>query len=265
MKRRGLWISIVFVLVLVAASVGAFATGTKPVLGLDLEGGVSVILSAPEGTPPAVMDQALENIRGRIDSFGTAEPLLFVTGTNIEVQIPGLARGTIEERAKTQVCVLDADGVSYGCFGAQADAQSRLDGATVAPLVQSVCLTGSVWGDSPPCFGTKDEAQTAIDAISVDKAQGQFCLVGTGLGEDPCFPTRDEADAALAEIDTDVAQTFCVQGADDTTFSSDVGAACFPTEQEAQDALDSFTATQLDRQFCVVSSTGVQLGCSLTR
>jgi hypothetical protein len=26
-------------------------TGTRPVLGLDLEGGVSVILSAPDGTP----------------------------------------------------------------------------------------------------------------------------------------------------------------------------------------------------------------------
>ena len=49
------------------------------------------------------MDQALENIRGRIDAFGTAEPLLFVTGDTIEVQIP-LARGTIEERDKTQFC-----------------------------------------------------------------------------------------------------------------------------------------------------------------
>ena len=54
---------------------------------------MSVILSAPEGTPDTVMNQALENIRNRIDAFGTAEPLLFVTGNTIEVQIPGLARG----------------------------------------------------------------------------------------------------------------------------------------------------------------------------
>ena len=96
-KPRALWISIVFVLLLVGGTVALFATGTRPVLGLDLEGGVSVILSAPEDTPSDVMDQALENIRNRIDAFGTAEPVLFVTGNNIEVQIPGLARGTIEE------------------------------------------------------------------------------------------------------------------------------------------------------------------------
>jgi preprotein translocase subunit SecD len=95
---RGLWISILFVLGLVAASVVGFVVGTRPVLGLDLEGGVSVILSAPSGTPRAVMDRAAENIRRRVDAFGTAEPTIFVTGTNIEVQIPGLARGSIEER-----------------------------------------------------------------------------------------------------------------------------------------------------------------------
>ena len=56
-KPRALWISIVFVLLLVGGTVALFATGTRPVLGLDLEGGVSVILSAPEDTPSDVMDQ----------------------------------------------------------------------------------------------------------------------------------------------------------------------------------------------------------------
>ncbi len=56
------------------------------------------------------MNQALENIRNRIDAFGTAEPLLFVTGNTIEVQIPGLARGTIEERPKAQFCIADDEG-----------------------------------------------------------------------------------------------------------------------------------------------------------
>src|SRR4249920_300018 len=92
-KQRSLWVALALVGLLTVGSIALLATGTRPVLGLDLEGGVSVILSAPDGTPDTVMNQALENIRNRIDAFGTAEPLLFVTGNTIEVQIPGLARG----------------------------------------------------------------------------------------------------------------------------------------------------------------------------
>ena len=47
MKRsRGLWISVIFVAILVLGSAFSFAFGVfKPVLGLDLEGGLAVILA----------------------------------------------------------------------------------------------------------------------------------------------------------------------------------------------------------------------------
>ena len=180
------------------------------------------------------MNQALENIRNRIDAFGTAEPLLFVSGDTIEVQIPGLARGTIDEHPKTQFCVTDSTGNAYGCHTDQAATQAQLDGASVHPVVDSVCLTGDVWGDTAPCFGTEKDAKAAIDAIKVEKQQQQFCLTGTGLSTDPCFPSRDQADAALAGIGTSVSQTYCVQGSDGQTFSSDAGPACSPNEQEAR-------------------------------
>ncbi len=237
----------------------------RPILGLDLEGGVSVILSAPENTPPDVMDRALENIRARIDAFGTAEPELFVSRNNIEVQIPGLARGTIRERATTRYDLLDDSGTSYGHFTTEADAQAQLDGATVSPTVESACLSGDVFGDTPPCFATEKEAKDAIAAITVQKQSGQFCLTGTGLATDPCFPTRDEADAALAGIGTDLTQTYCVRAPDGTPLASDLSAACYPTEQEAQDKLDELAVTKTATLFCVVSSADKQLGCFLTR
>ena len=82
MKRtRGLWASIVFVLVLTLASVVGLVTGAlQPILGLDLEGGVSVTLSAPEGTPGEVMDRARTNIANRVDAFGVGEPDIVVSG-----------------------------------------------------------------------------------------------------------------------------------------------------------------------------------------
>ncbi len=105
MKRtRGLWLSIAMVALLVVGSLIGFATGAlQPTLGLDLEGGVSVILTAPEGTPRDVMDQALTNIRNRVDAFGVGEPDIVLSGNTIEVQIPGLTNGTIEERQQGAV------------------------------------------------------------------------------------------------------------------------------------------------------------------
>jgi preprotein translocase subunit SecD len=265
-KTRPLWFSILFVLALVGGSLAMFWTGTGPVLGLDLEGGVSVILQAPDGTPEAVMDQALENIRARIDAFGTSEPLLFVRGTNIEVQIPGLARGTIQERQRVQFCLLDEGGTSYGCADQESDLQETLDGATVEPLVESACLTGlDGFEDDPPCFGTQEEADAAIAAITVQKQEEEFCLTGTGLAEDPCgYGTRADAEAALEGISTQVTSSYCVVGGE-ATLRSETGAACYPTEDEAQSKLDELTLERRDVQFCVVSSADRDLGCFLTR
>ena len=58
--------------------------------GLDLRGGLSVVL---EPVGPATHDQlstALEIIRNRVDALGVAEPDISLQGSNIEVQLPGV-------------------------------------------------------------------------------------------------------------------------------------------------------------------------------
>ena len=258
--------SIAFIVALVGGSIAAFSTGTRPVLGLDLEGGVSVILSAPEGTPTDVMDQALENIRNRIDAFGTGEPLLFVTGTTIEVQIPGLARGTIEEERRPRSCLLDPDDVSFGCFEERAEAEAQLEAARVEPLVASACLTGDVFTeDDAPCFGSDQEAEDAIEAMSVRKRDDRFCLTDTGLVDEPCFGSRDRATAALDTMAVDVSETFCLQGRGDETLRYDLGPACYSTEEAATDSLGNLTVGDVNTRFCVVSFAGQRLGCFLSR
>lgn len=85
--------SITFIGVLVGASVfGFLGADLRPSLGLDLVGGVSVVLTAPDGTGTAELDKTLETIRNRVDAFGVAEPDITRQGDlNIQVQIPGLA------------------------------------------------------------------------------------------------------------------------------------------------------------------------------
>jgi preprotein translocase subunit SecD len=272
-KQRSFLVSLVLVSLLALGSVALFLTGTRPILGLDLEGGVSVILSAPEGTPDSVMNQALENIRNRIDAFGTAEPLLFVTGNTIEVQIPGLARGTLEERAKKQFCIADEQGNAYTCFGTKDAADADLATATVQPVVSSVCLTDdptsetapTLFGQPAPCTGTEKDATAALDAITVKKQQGQFCLQNTGLATEPCYPTQAKAEEAQRSIDTVTSQNFCIQTTGKQTLTSDLGAACAESEADAQALLDGMTIKSADTEFCVVSSAGENLGCYLDR
>jgi preprotein translocase subunit SecD len=275
-RTRGLWASIVFVLVLVGGSIALFVTGTGPVLGLDLEGGVSIILSAPEGTPESVMDRAVENIRRRVDAFGTSEPTIFVTGTTIEVQIPGLARGSIEERPSGQACLVGEGDISYGCFDDEAAAQEALDAVTVQTVTQSVCLSGLGEADGP-CFASEQEAQDAIDSLDVvpaadvtpapspAPAEGEFCITGDGLGSPVCgFASKADARAAVEAVGTVTNVTYCLQGGGQT-LTSDEGSACFASPEEADAALAAIEVREVDVQYCVVSSAGQDLGCFLTQ
>jgi preprotein translocase subunit SecD len=279
-RTRGLWISIAIVLVLVAGSIALFLTGTGPVLGLDLEGGVSVILSAPDGTPEPVMERAAESIRRRVDAFGTSEPTIFVSGSTIEVQIPGLARGSIEERPadpNERSCLVGTDGVSYGCYPDEATAEAALADIEVASLTRSVCLTGLGEADGP-CFATEKQAQDAIDALaavpasratpapSPAPAEGTFCVTGPDLGTPICgFGSKAEASAAIEGVGTVVNVQHCLQAADGSTVTGDEGPACFADEQEATDALAATSVREAQVRNCVVSSAGEDLGCYLSR
>ena len=97
----GVLIALVFGLIWVAApdSLGTQkqALGDKysPRLGLDLEGGTSIILTprvAPGQTgkiTPQALDRAVEIIRSRVDSFGVAEAEVTTAGNNIVISVPG--------------------------------------------------------------------------------------------------------------------------------------------------------------------------------
>ena len=69
----------------------AYLTDTTPKLGLDLAGGTSVILRAPDGTTGEQLDQAVNVMFKRIEALGNVqEPVIQVAGNNIVVQLPGV-------------------------------------------------------------------------------------------------------------------------------------------------------------------------------
>lgn len=89
--RRPFVVSLVFVVLLAAGALAAtLAFGNRPELGLDLQGGVSVVLQTQQDVPSDRLDQSIEIIRNRVDALGVAEPEIARQGNAIVVQLPGV-------------------------------------------------------------------------------------------------------------------------------------------------------------------------------
>ena len=90
MKRR-LWISLIGTITLVVVALaGNIATGNEPILGLDLQGGVSVILAPAEDASEADLIVVRDLVRSSLERSGVAEPDVRVQGSNIVVDLPGV-------------------------------------------------------------------------------------------------------------------------------------------------------------------------------
>jgi protein-export membrane protein SecD len=327
-RNRGLWASIAFVLILVAASLIGFATGElKPTLGLDLQGGASVILSAPEETSQDVMERALENIRNRVDAFGVGEPDIALSGTTIEVQIPGSADATIRTRPAdiyciegedlihgcseeeqdvqdvlgsfevegqpSEVCVVDGGGEQVECFSSRAQADTFLAGIQVAPKASptpsaspsgtptpsasptgpspgasAYCLTAPT-GEELQCFDTRAKAQNAKDDFETEVTQRSFCIVSVPPEPSPT-PTPSASGTPSATGSPTASPTASPSPTPATFADLDLSGAeplpCeFDSRDDAQTALDAIDVVQESQRFCVVSSAGEELGCSVRR
>jgi preprotein translocase subunit SecD len=66
--------------------------GRSPQLGLDLQGGTSVVLAAKAGQNASSdqLDRAISIIRRRVDGLGVAEPEITRQGNFIVVSLPGV-------------------------------------------------------------------------------------------------------------------------------------------------------------------------------
>ena len=137
--------SIVFVALVVGLFVVGFATTMRPVLGLDLTGGISVILSGPPGTNRDVMESALDSIRNRVDALGVAEPDITLLGGNlIQVQLPGLGgQGKVVKRGK-RFCALSPDDRELGCFDRRAEADAKAKEQSQQRVLQLIGQTAQL-------------------------------------------------------------------------------------------------------------------------
>jgi preprotein translocase subunit SecD len=95
--RRNVIFLVITMVLVTAAFLTIVVGGNTPVLGLDLQGGVSVVLSPVGKYKTDALDVAVDVIRSRVDSLGVAEPEISRQGNDIVVDLPG-----VKDRAKAE-------------------------------------------------------------------------------------------------------------------------------------------------------------------
>jgi preprotein translocase subunit SecD len=224
MRRKKL-APLIFIVLVAALALGAvLVTDTSPQLGLDLQGGVAVVLEPTEPASDESLDQAIEIIRNRVDGLGVAEPEIARQGDSIVVQLPGvdqqqraldLVGATAELRFRPVLAqyppeILD---ITASTEEGGSTTTTAADGSTTTTAASaSTTTTAPVAGQSEGATPFQDGGSTTTTtapAATTTTAAGDGTTTTTVAGEIPTveLTPRDEDlpenDVTLPELDDD--------------------------------------------------------------
>ena len=214
--------------VVVLAVVAVLSTtlwDNEPLLGLDLQGGVSMRLIATEVVDEAMLDQTVEIIRDRVDGLGVAEPEVSRIQQGVMVSLPGVDNperalalvGTTAEMRFRPVCAVWTGG------------SGPSDGLDPAGTPMESC-DGVLGGDVVPVMGPDGLTPPEADqpdhfvVLALDEERGgdhyllgPSVLTGDGLSD---------ADADFFDFEWQVGLTL-KDGAEGIGAFNAVSAECF--------------------------------------
>lgn len=116
--RRSIWLLVITTLLIIGSIIMFMPPDQKINQGLDIQGGLSVVLTATSTDESAITDEDMETsraiIESRVNALGASEAVVQIQGSNqILVQIPGLsdtqtALDTIGRTGKLEFARLDS-------------------------------------------------------------------------------------------------------------------------------------------------------------
>ena len=178
MRRN--WIFLITTVVLVLGTfIGTLMLDKTPVLGLDLQGGVSVVLSPQGKFNKDSLDVAINVIRNRVDSFGTLEPEISRSGNDVVIDLPG-----VKDREKAVRLV-----------GQTAQLRFRPVLATLGPenATPTTTTTGTTVPGATTTAPTTTTTLPKAEADAAATAAIQSCDT-TAIAQLPKIPTTSQAD-----------------------------------------------------------------------
>jgi preprotein translocase subunit SecD len=87
--RRQVWLLVITVVLILSAFFATLFGNRRPQLGLDLQGGISVVLFPVKGSDLSTLNTAVQIITNRVDALGVAEPEVNRQGNTIVINLPG--------------------------------------------------------------------------------------------------------------------------------------------------------------------------------
>lgn len=199
MSRNHVLSALFVIIVAVGGFIYTLAAGNEPLLGLDLQGGVSVVYQTVGEADEEALNQTVEIIRSRVDALGVAEPEISRQGDTIVVDLPGVEQ---QQRALQLV-------------GQTAELRFRPVLLDLGPLTQFDAATdggdetGSDTGDEEGSLGNVRERQASDESPPED---------GSVADEPPAEdepvadqPVDGEVPPALSATDLAI-QTACLSG-----------------------------------------------------
>ncbi|MGI8791798.1 MAG: protein translocase subunit SecD [Acidimicrobiales bacterium] len=174
------------IVILFVAFGGLAATlwaGWSPALGLDLQGGASVVLQPDRKVANDVLEQSIEIIRSRVDALGVAEPDISRLGDTIVVQLPGV---------KDQERALSIVGQTAELRFRPVLAELPPEDPTLAPT------TTTAPGDDP---AASDESTTTTTAAASPTTTQLLTETTVPAGTSPREEDQPESEVILPEYD----------------------------------------------------------------
>jgi preprotein translocase subunit SecD len=209
MSKRSLWVSLILtVLASFGAVTIAHVTDTTPTLGLDLQGGFSVVLQAREvnGELPSEesVEKAKDIIRQRVDGLGVAEPEIVRQGRTVIVQLPG-----VTDRAKAESvvgCTAKLEFRPVLAVQANPDAPQATTTTTSKSGKKSTTTTKAGGDGSTTTTKASGEGETGSGTVGISPGEGalpaQFAPSTTTTTEPPTTTTAPPSTTTTAPPST---------------------------------------------------------------
>jgi len=168
--RRNYWRLWTTVVLIIGTFVATLLSDNRPQLGLDLQGGVSVVLFPVKGSDLSTLGTAVEIISNRVNALGVSEPEVNRQGDTIVINLPGaknrqealdLVGRTAELRFRPVVGFLAADAVS-----AATTTMSGPGGSTTSAAPGEVTTTAADTATSVAETTAETVAETTVSSAA---------------------------------------------------------------------------------------------------
>jgi len=209
--RRKVILLLVTVVLILGAFIATVLGSSRPVLGLDLQGGTSIVLAPVKGSDLSTLNTAVAIIRNRVAGLGISEPSVSRQGDNIVIDLPGVknaaeADALVGKTAELRFRLVQGT-IPYSSTAASGQTTTTVKGATTTTVKGATTTT------------VKGATTTTVKGASTTTTRGHALGRNATIDTVPIVAARPEAVTSSTATPTTVkgATPTTVKGATTTT------------------------------------------------